>query len=339
MKPSNVIVALVALSLSACTSELASTPATDTADIVAAERLSEFASASFLVSEGDTLFLANDSALYALPKSGGAVQPLAELPRGKVAGITADAERVFVLEHVGVDSYAVLAVPRAGGEVTTLSSNRAEGWTGSPANMPIAIHDGTLFWGECGAAFSATGYVRALSLTSAGATPQVVARAWCPKSLGFDGSYVYFTSVASKVRRAPLAGGPVEDVFPQADELLVAGEYIFFAHNSATPERNGTFRRRLDAPLGTDGAHEKISTSAFPMLGVHDGALVTTNNTQFEIVDPANGPHPYRWRKLWIENHASIRASAMDDDSVYWVSQEDSATGRAKGVYRQRFAD
>jgi len=262
-----------------------------------------------LVADGAYVFGAHGDDVLAIGPNG-ETKLLQSHEHGVLLGLAADKSRVFALYHDISDGYLVVSVPREGGAPTRLARNQAIGWTGTGEPGPMAVHDGTLYWGECGSAFSSSGFVRALPLGSANAEARVVAKdAPCPSSITFSATHVYWSTYLVTITRAPLAGGASETFYGggSARNLVVAGDAIYWNDWAS----NKTLRR----PLASNVEPERVGYYAPELLGEWKGTLVVRQ-------DSSVGPNETTNDNAFVKGAEDILDAAMAEGTLYWSTRK-----------------
>jgi hypothetical protein len=270
--------------------------------------------ASHFVASGDTLFAASSRTIFAIPLSGGVAQPIATTPK-EIRALEADATRVYALT-ADSESHDLVAVSKSGGALTTLAHSTTPSTWDVPA--VLARQDDRLFWTECGdAARTSNGFVKALDLGTAGATPTDLATATCPWALAVDATHVYWAGSRGGVARVGSSGGRLEIItrdfvaFVAPNSLFIDGDAVYW-RDAVTVMRPQVWRRSrtLDSPA------ERVATDFNATLfGVKDGKLLLGYPTSGSVFtyDPARGG-----RAENVVCFGDTRALSVDSTRVYW---------------------
>lgn len=277
-----------------------------------------------------TLFGEEGGAVVAIPTKGGAEQTLATT-RDEVLGLTATSTHVYLLTTAN-GAYDVSAIPRAGGPATVLSHASAQGWRTSGAPGPMAVHDDTLYWGECGGVFSATGHVKSLALAVQGSAPKVVAGTGCPRSLAFDTTNVYWTLgggyTGKGIKRAPLAGGNVEDIpgAGNAVSAVIEGKRLYW--NTWDPSDSNTYGRSLSsgAPV------EMVGGFTDEILAVRGDGIVHRAGSTVSVGTLGD------WYQTVVDVEY-MRDATVDGNNLYWSQRPLGSPGveaLPPGVFARR---
>lgn len=147
-----------------------------------------------------------DKTIKSVPLGGGSVVTLATgVARAKVFKLDANA-----LYWTDWEAGQVMSVPLAGGTPKVLASNQEY-----PSGLAVnATH---IFWTTEG--YSNPGTV--MRATLSGSEPTLISTQDTPRSVTVDDTHVYWScDYESLLRKAPLAGGPITDVYQMQDNLL-----------------------------------------------------------------------------------------------------------------------